>query len=226
MSARARSARVRRARALQIVEQRDPGGVPDDPGGEVPEAASARCRPSPDGTPPTPASEPPAAPTSPEIPGHPRCAPGRAGCFRTAPLLWRAVTTDVVTMDKIVCPLQAARPHLPRVRDLRRDRQHLRLRALRRSAEEQRRERLVEGDDPGARRHRGARLRDHPAPAHLGGVGPPGGLHRSARGLPRCKRRFRADHLEEVRNGTARARGHPLREGALEAARATTRTAT
>ena len=64
--------------------------------------------------------------------------------------------------------LQAARLHLPRLRDLRRDRQHLRLRALRRAAQAERRRPVVEGDDPGPRRHRRARLRDHPAPAGRG----------------------------------------------------------
>src|SRR5512132_1566027 len=45
--------------------------------------------------------------------------------------------------------LQAARLHLPGVGDLRRLRQHLRLRALRRTAQEQRQERVVARDDPG-----------------------------------------------------------------------------
>ena len=43
----------------------------------------------------------------------------------------------------------------------------------------------MEGDDPGARRHRGARLGDHPAPADLGGVRAPGRLQRPARRVPR-----------------------------------------
>ena len=81
--------------------------------------------------------------------------------------------------------LQAPWPDLPGLGDLRRHRQHLRLRPLRRPVEEQRGQRLVEGDDPGARRHRGARLGDHPAPAHLGGVGAPGRLQRPARPVPR-----------------------------------------
>ena len=41
------------------------------------------------------------------------------------------------------------------------------------------------GDDPGARRHRRARLGDHPEPEGLGGVGAPRRLHRSARPVPR-----------------------------------------
>ena len=80
--------------------------------------------------------------------------------------------------------LQAPRADLPGLRDLRRNRQYLRLRALRRPAQEQRHGRLVEGDDPGARRHRGARLGDHPAPADLGGVGSPGRLQRPPGAVP------------------------------------------
>ena len=91
---------------------------------------------------------------------------------------------DVVTMDKIVVAVQAPRPDLPRLRDLRRHRQHLRLRALRRAAQAQRRRRLVAGDDRRARRHRRAGLGDHPAPAHVGGLRPPRRLHRPARRLP------------------------------------------
>ena len=54
--------------------------------------------------------------------------------------------------------------------------------------------RVVEGDDPGARRHRRAGLGDHPAPAHVGGLRAPRGLHatRSSQCLGKCKRRFRA----------------------------------
>ena len=122
-------------------------------------------------------------------------------------------------MDKIVAPLQAPRPDLPRLRDLRRDRQHLRLRALRRPAEEQRRGRLVEGDDPGARRHRRARLGDHPAPARLGGVGAPRGLHRPARGLPQLQAPLPRRPPRGGAQRHRRARGHPLRQGSLEAAR-------
>ena len=80
--------------------------------------------------------------------------------------------------------LQAARPDLPRLRDLRRHRQHVRLRALRRPAQAQRHRRVVEGDDPGARRHRRAGLGDHPAPAHVGGLRPPRRLQRPARPVP------------------------------------------
>ena len=69
---------------------------------------------------------------------------------------------------------------------------------------------VVEGDDPGARRHRRAGLGDHPAPAHVGGLGPPRRLHRPARGLPHLQARFRADHLEEARAGTE---AHDLRCG-------------
>ena len=62
---------------------------------------------------------------------------------------------------------------------------------------------VVAGDDPGARRHRGAGLGDHPAPAHVGGLGPPRRLQRPARPVPgqvqaalpagpRCRRRRRS----------------------------------
>ena len=66
--------------------------------------------------------------------------------------------------------LQAARLHLPLLRDLRRGRLDLRLRPLRRPAQEQRQERVVARDADRARRHRRDRLGDHPAPAGLGGV--------------------------------------------------------
>ena len=114
--------------------------------------------------------------------------------------------------------LQAARSRLPRVRDLRRDRQHLRLRPLRRSPEEQRDRRLVEGDDPGARRHRGARLRDRPAPAHLGGVGAPGRVQRPAHGVPDLQAPLPRRSSPGGPRRHRPARGNPLRAGALEAA--------
>ena len=85
--------------------------------------------------------------------------------------------------------------------------------------------RLVEGDDPGARRHRGARLGDHPAPEHVGSVGAPRRLHDPLIECRTCKRRFRADHLEEVRDGTAQHEGIRCWQGAVEAP-ATTPTAT
>ena len=180
--------------------------------------ASARCRPRLQGTPPAPrrnlhCSANPVNTGTPSV----RTRPSRVLPHSAATLASRDDRCSDDGQDR--CPLQAARPHLPGVRDLRRDRQHLRLRALRRPAEEQRRERLVEGDDPGARRHRGARLRDHPAPAHVGGLGPPGGLHRPARGLPRVQAPL---PRRPPRGGAQRHRAAPgpaLRQGALEAAR-------
>ena len=80
--------------------------------------------------------------------------------------------------------MQAARLRVPEQRDLRRPRLELRLRPLRRPAQEQRQGPVVAGDAPGARRHRRARLGDHPAPADLGGQRAPGRLHRPARRLP------------------------------------------
>ena len=97
-------------------------------------------------------------------------------------------------------PLQAARLRLPLLGDLRRPRLDLRLRPLRRAAQEQRQGRVVAGDAAGARRHRRARLGDPPAPAGLGGLGPPRGLHRPARPVPR--------QVQE-----ALARGPPARGG-------------
>ena len=79
---------------------------------------------------------------------------------------------------------QAPRVHLPVVGDLRRARLDLRLRPLRRAAQEQRQGRVVAGDDRRARRHRRARLGDPPAPAHVGGLRAPRGVHRPARRLP------------------------------------------
>ena len=64
--------------------------------------------------------------------------------------------------------VQAARVRVPEQRDLRRARVELRLRPLRRPAQEQRQGPVVAGDAAGARRHRRARLGDHPAPARRG----------------------------------------------------------
>ena len=86
-------------------------------------------------------------------------------------------------MDKIVSLCQAARLRLPVVGDLRRARLVVRLRPLRRPAEGQHQAALALGDGAGARRHRRARLVDHPPPAGLGGVGPRRRLHRPARRL-------------------------------------------
>ena len=73
-------------------------------------------------------------------------------------------------MEKIVVAVQAARLRLPQLRDLRRRRVDLRLRPLRRPAQDERQGRVVARDAAGARRHRRARLGDHPAPAHVGGL--------------------------------------------------------
>ena len=91
----------------------------------------------------------------------------------------------------------------------------LRLRPLRRAAEEQRQGRVVAGGRAGARRHGGARRRDPDAPAHVGGVGPRRELHRPARavhgqvqealarGPPRARRQRRAA-LPRVRRRAGR----------------------
>ena len=80
--------------------------------------------------------------------------------------------------------VQAARLRVPEQRDLRRPGVELRLRPLRRPAQEQRQGPVVAGDAPGARRRRRARLGDHPAPADVGGERPPGRIHRPAGRLP------------------------------------------
>ncbi len=63
------------------------------------------------------------------------------------------------------------------------------------------------GDGPRARRHRGNRLRDPPAPAGLGGLRPPRGIHRSDGRLP---------HLRASLPG-GQARGRAVRAQAVEA---------
>ena len=93
---------------------------------------------------------------------------------------------------------------------------HLRLRPLRRPAEEQRQGRVVAGRGAGARRHGGPRRGDPHASPHLGGVGPPGGLHRPDGRLP---------HLQAALPGR-QARGRPVRAKALRASRASTPSAT
>ena len=63
-----------------------------------------------------------------------------------------------------------ARVRLPVVGDLRRARLVVRLRPLRRPAQGERQGALARGDGAGARRHRRARLGDHPPPEGLGGI--------------------------------------------------------
>ena len=73
--------------------------------------------------------------------------------------------------------------------------------------QQQRQGRVVAGDGPRARRHRGARLGDPPAPAGLGGLRPPRGIHRSDGRLP---------HLQASLPG-GQARGRAVRPQAVEA---------
>ena len=77
-----------------------------------------------------------------------------------------------------------ARVRVPVLGDLRRARLVVRLRPLRRPAEGERQGALARGDGARARRHRRARLVDHPPPGRLGGLGPRRRLRRSARRLP------------------------------------------
>ena len=119
--------------------------------------------------------------------------------------------------------MQAPRLHLPLVGDLRRRRLHLRLRPLRRSAEEQRQERVVALDAPGPRRRRRDRLGDHPAPAGLGGVGASRRLQRSddrlphlQAALPRRPHRARAVRQEAVEEAGRGARLRPHRRARVQ----------
>ena len=110
---------------------------------------------------------------------------------------------DAVTMDKIVALCKRRGLHLPRLGDLRRDRQHLRLRPLRRAAQAQRHRRVVAGDDRRPRRHRRARLGDHPAPATWEASGHLAGFTDPLVDCKTCGQRFRADHLARARRAGA-----------------------
>ena len=90
-------------------------------------------------------------------------------------------------MDKIVALCKRRGFIFPVVGDLRRHRLDVRLRPLRRAAEDERQERVVAGDARRARRHRRARLGDPPAPARLGGSGPRRRLHRPDGRLPHVR---------------------------------------
>ena len=114
--------------------------------------------------------------------------------------------------------LQTPRLRLPLLRDLRRPRLDLRLRALRRAAQEQRQSRVVAGDAAGSRRHRRARLGDPPAPQGLGGIRPPGGIHRPAGPVPRQVQEALAGG-PPARGGRSRRR-RPRRRAALPASAA------
>ena len=82
-------------------------------------------------------------------------------------------------------PLQAAGLRLPDRGDLRRPGLDLRLRPLRRPPAQQRQGRVVARDAARSRRHRRDRLGDPAAPADLGGLGPPRGVHRPPGPVPR-----------------------------------------
>ena len=97
--------------------------------------------------------------------------------------------------------LQAARIHLPVLRDLRRHGIGVGLRPARRRAQEERQGPLVARDGPRARRHRGARRGDPDAPAGVGSERPRRRLHRSARRLPELQ-----EALPRRRSRRSRAR--------------------
>ena len=117
--------------------------------------------------------------------------------------------------------MQAARLRVPLLGDLRRCRLDLRLRPLRRAAEDERQERVVAGDAAGARRHRGDRLGDPAAPARVGGLGPPRRLHRPAGRLPHVRPALprRSPGRAAVRAQTIQAPGRDRRVRADRGAR-------
>ena len=101
-------------------------------------------------------------------------------------------------MEKVVRLCRHPGLHLPLGRDLRRLPLHLRLRPARGQHAAQREERLVARHGPAARR-RGRARRRHPGPAgRVGGLGPPGHLHRPPGRLQNCHERWRADKIEGV----------------------------
>ena len=91
---------------------------------------------------------------------------------------------DVVTMDKIVSLARRRGFVFPSSEIYGGLGSVVRLRALRRAAQGERQGALARGDGARARRHRRARLVDHPPPGGLGGLGARDRLRRSARRLP------------------------------------------
>ena len=133
------------------------------------------------------------------------------------PLLWRAVATEVVTMDKIVSlckrrglifPASEIYGGIANTYDY----GHYGVLLKNNVAGAWWKAMIQERDDIVAL---DSAIIQHPrtweASGHLAGFTDPLVDCRS------CKRRFRADHLEEVRSGTAEHEGHPLREGPVEA---------
>ena len=87
-------------------------------------------------------------------------------------------------MDKIVALCKRRGFIFPSSRDLRRHRLDLRLRPLRRPAQDERQGRVVARDAPERDDIVALDSRDPPAPARVGGLGPPRRLHRPAGRLP------------------------------------------
>ena len=117
-----------------------------------------------------------------------------------------SATPDPALFDKVVNLCKRRGFVFPSRRDLRRLPVHLRLRAARRADAAQREERLVAVDGAAARR-RGRHRRVDPQPAGgVGGVGPPGQLHRPARRLQElqgalpARQARRPEHLPELRH--------------------------
>ena len=103
----------------------------------------------------------------------------------------------------------APRVRLPVVGDLRRARLLVRLRALRRAAQGERQGALARGDGARARRHRRARLVDHPPPARSGRPRATStGFADPLVDCRFCKRRYRADQLDQAQCGQ-RPSKHP-----------------
>ena len=100
-------------------------------------------------------------------------------------------------------PVQTARVRVPLGRDLRRHPLDLRLRPARRAHAPQRAGGVVAGDDPRARRRRADRGCHPHEPQGLGGVRPPGDVHRPPRRLPQLQgalaRRPDRRHLPQLR---------------------------
>ena len=108
----------------------------------------------------------------------------QAGTPRGPSTIRAVPSDDVVTMDKIVSLCKRRGFVFPSSEIYGGLGLELRLRPLRRAAEEQRQGPVVARDAPGARRHRRAGLGDHPAPDDLAGQRAPGRVHRPPGRLP------------------------------------------
>ena len=108
------------------------------------------------------------------------------------------MAADVVTMDKIVVAVQAARLRLPVVGDLRRPRLDLRLRPLRRAPEDERQERVVAVDARRATTSSRSTRRSSSTRSVWEASGHVAGFTDPLVDCRTCKQRFRADHLDQL----------------------------